>query len=125
MIRYTYPFERLEIWSKALDLSVLIYQITKTFPSEEKFGLTSQLRRSVNSISANISEGSSRFSDKEKARFYEISYGSLVETLNHLVLANKLGFIGALQLDDIRIEIEQLSNKINAYHKFVLGKNKP
>lgn len=65
----TYSFEKLDIWQLSIDFSTNIYQCTKDFPSEEKFGITNQIRRAANSVSANLAEGSSRLSNKDRARF--------------------------------------------------------
>ena len=116
MKKYIFPFEKLQIWHLAIEMSVIIYKITKDFPSEEKFGLTSEIRRSVNSVSANIAEGSAKFSRKEKARYIEIAFGSLLETASHLHLANRLDFISTETIDNLRPTIEELSNKINSFH---------
>lgn len=80
-----FGFEKLQVWQKARELSVFVYKATKGFPSEEKFGLISQMRRSVVSISSNIAEGTGRHSYKDKARFTEISYGSALELLNQVI----------------------------------------
>ncbi len=117
MSEYKYPFEKLNIWDLSINLSVLIYELSNRFPAEEKFGITSQIRRSANSVSANIAEGAARVSDKEKARFFQIAYSSLMETLNFLIIANRLNFIDENQLFSTRQKIEELSNKINAYHR--------
>lgn len=114
---YKYGFEKLEIWQIAVKLSVVVYEITKKYPSEERFGITNQLRRASTSISANIAEGHSRISSKEKARFLEISYGSLMEVLNFLILSKELRYINENELLMLRKTVEELSNKINAYHK--------
>ena len=114
---HKYPFEKLNIWDLSINLSVRIYGLSNKFPAEEKFGITSQIRRAANSVSANIAEGASRLTDKEKARFFQIAYSSLMETLNFLIIANRLNFIEENQLISIRLEIEELSNKINAYHR--------
>ena len=114
---HQFSFEKLQVWHLAIDLSVSIYGITKEFPTEEKYGLTSQIRRSANSVSANLAEGSARFSNKEKARYFEIAYGSLLETASHLFLAQKLAFLDEESIDSTRPKIEELSNKINALHK--------
>jgi len=74
-----FGFERLEVWRKAADFASAVYRITKRFPREELFGLTMQLRRASISVAANIAEGASRFYAKDRARFYEIAYGSLYE----------------------------------------------
>lgn len=67
------PHEKLEVWKKAVDFVVLIYEITKSFPPDEKFGLTSQIRRAGVSIPANIAEGAARQSDKEFLQFISIA----------------------------------------------------
>lgn len=72
-----YGFEKLEVWQKSRLLVKKVYMITKTFLTEEKYGITSQLRRAYISISSNIAEGSTRWSKKDKARFYEVAYGAL------------------------------------------------
>ena len=89
-----YSFETLDVWKEARKFAVKVYKLTKQLPSEEKFGLTSQMRRSCISISTNLAEGSSRESLKEQARFTEISFGSLLELLNHSILCffdNRVG----------------------------------
>lgn len=86
-------FEDLEVWRESQNLAVTIYKLTKGFPSEEKFGLTNQLRRAASSISANIAEGFGRQSMKDKLHFYTISYGSLLEVKSFILLAERLEFI--------------------------------
>lgn len=66
---YVFSFEKLEVWKEAIQLLKDLYKITAKFPSDEKFGLTSQVRRATNSIAANIAEGASRITDKDKALF--------------------------------------------------------
>lgn len=72
-------FEKLKVWQKARQLSMGIYKLTATYPSEEKFGLISQMRRCSVSIASNIAEGSGRHSPKDKARFTEVTYSSAIE----------------------------------------------
>ncbi len=86
-------FEQLVAWQKAQGLAVLIYQITKTFPSDERFALMDQMRRAANSVSANIAEGFGRRTSKDKIQFYSIAYGSVLEVKNYLYLAEKLGYM--------------------------------
>ncbi len=69
-------YKQLEVWKKAVDLAVRVYAITKNFPSEGKFGITSQMRRCVVSISSNIAEGAGRNSDNEFRQFLHIAFGS-------------------------------------------------
>jgi four helix bundle protein len=111
-----YSFEKLEIWKLSIDLGVSIYTYTQKLPSEEKFGLTSQLKRASSSISTKIAEGVSRFTDKEKSRFIEISYGSTIEVLSHLLFAHALGFIEEQELNGFRLKINELTNKLNAFY---------
>ena len=89
----TYSFEKLECWICARQLAVWIYNITKHFPSDEKFGIVSQMRRAAISIASNIAEGTSRKTAKDQAHFSTISYSSSIELLNDLIIANDLGFI--------------------------------
>lgn len=114
---HRYPFEKLEIWELSVSLTVRIYKITSSFPSEEKFGIISQLRRAANSVSANIAEGASRLNAKDKARFFQMSYSSLMEVLSFLIISEKLSFMSHNELIETRKYIEELSNKLNAYHK--------
>jgi four helix bundle protein len=116
MSTYVYNFEKLEIWQLSIALSVKVYKLTGHFPSDEKFGLTSQIRRATNSISANIAEGLSR-TKKDRARFIQISFGSAIEVLSHLILSEKLGYLDRESLIDLRTEINELTNKINSFHK--------
>ncbi len=112
-----YAFEKLEVWQKSRVLVKSIYRLTATFPDDERFGLTSQLRRSAISVSSNIAEGSTRSSKRDKARFYEIAYGSLIELLNQLILATDLELLTTDDLWQIREEIEEVSRMLNALHK--------
>jgi four helix bundle protein len=73
-----YSFEKLEVWQLSRKLVKITYGLTNTFPVEEKFGIINQMRRAAISVSSNISEGSSRSSFKDQARFTVISYGSLI-----------------------------------------------
>jgi four helix bundle protein len=124
MENYIYNFEKLEVWNIAIRLSVNIYRLTNDFPREEKFGIISQLRRASSSISANIAEGTSRISVKDKARFIQISYGSAIEVLNFLILSQELGFMKSEDLVTFRKEISELTNKLNAFHKSILKSTK-
>ena len=97
--------------------SIEIYKLTATFPPEEKFGIVSQIRRAANSVGANIAEGTSRFSEKEKARYIEIAFGSLMEVSHFLILSWKLDLISKEQQENLKPAILELSNKLNAFHK--------
>lgn len=86
-------FRDLIVWQKSHRLTLDVYRFTKGFPSEERFGITSQLRRSAASIAANVAEGCGRGSDPDLARFLQMAMGSASETEYHLLLAKDLGFL--------------------------------
>jgi four helix bundle protein len=86
-------FHDLKVWEKAHTLTLEVYRATRTFPQEERYGLTSQLRRSVASVPANISEGCGRDGDAELRRFLQIAMGSAAETEYHLLLARDLLYL--------------------------------
>ena len=88
-----YSFEKLECWQYARQLAVWTYKATKDFPSEEKFGIVSQMRRSAVSIASNIAEGTSRIIARDQSHFSTIAYSSTIELLNDLVISNDLGFL--------------------------------
>ncbi|HUS03592.1 MAG TPA: four helix bundle protein [Chitinophagaceae bacterium] len=90
-----YSFEKLECWQHARQLAVWVYTITKSFPTEEKFGIISQMRRAAISIASNIAEGTSRKSSKDQSHFSTIAYSSTIELLNDLIIANDLGFLAS------------------------------
>ena len=82
-----FGFEKLEVWQEGIVFADEVYRATRDFPGDERFGLTSQLRRSAVSVAANIAEGSGRGSRKDFTRFVEIAFGSLMETVSHLAIA--------------------------------------
>ena|SRR3989344_2337257 len=93
-------FTDLVAWQEAHRLVLDVYKLTEKFPSEEKFGLTNQIRRAVVSVTSNISEGFSRNSAKEKSQFYRISLGSLAEVQNHTIVAKDLKYISSTDLNE-------------------------
>ncbi len=119
---YQFGFEKLEVWKEARKLTVEIYRLTEKFPEREKFGLTNQLRRASVSVGANIAEGTTRSSAKEQAHFSSISYGSLMETMSHLITSVDLNFITEEDLSLLRNMIQPLSLKINNLRNTQLAK---
>ena len=113
---YAFPFERYDVWKLSVDMTLNIYAITAGFPSEEKFGLISQLRRASSSVGANIAEGVSRLSEKEKARFLEMAFGSLMEVAHFTMLSRDLNFISIKQNEEMKIQIFEISN----FENFIL-----
>ncbi|NBL63920.1 four helix bundle protein [Flavobacterium sp. NST-5] len=108
-------FKELEIWKKSRKFCSEIYNTTADFPSEEKFGLTNQLRRASVSIPSNIAEGSARNSQKDFARFLEIAIGSAYEIETQLLIASDLGF---LNIDDLNRLINKIEEIIKMTSKF-------
>lgn len=88
------PHEKLEVWETSMDLVVDIYKETDTFPKEEKFGLTSQIRKAAVSVPANIAEGAARQSKKEFAHFLSNAQGSASELSTELLIARRLNYLG-------------------------------
>lgn len=104
-------FRDLKVWQKSHDLTLSVYKITKTFPKEELYGLTSQIRRAASSIPANIAEGCGRQGNAEFARFLQIAFGSASELEYHLILSNDLQFIDSEQhqkLENQLLEIKRM-----------------
>lgn len=112
-----YSFEKLTVWQKSKKLSVFIYKITRTFPKDELFGLVSQIRRCSVSVSSNIAEGSGRHTQKDKARFTEIAYGSALELLNQSIICKELEFVSDEDYQTIRNELEEITLMLDALHK--------
>jgi len=98
-----------------MDLVVNIYDLTKTFPSEEIYGLTRQLRRSAVSIPSNIAEGCSRSSHKDFRHFLEMSQGSSFESETQLVLSNRLDFVTIEKLNPVLNDLHHLQSRINLF----------
>ncbi len=112
-------FEKLEVWQESRSFVKEIYTQTATFPGEEKFGITSQIRRASLSISANIAEGMSRKTEKDKARFINQSYSSAIEVINFLIPANDLNIIDNEAYISLRSKVEKITNQLNSlYNKF-------
>ncbi len=94
-----------------------VYKLTGQFPDSEKYNLTSQIRRAAVSITCNLSEGTSRSSFKDQARFSEIAYGSLLEVLNLLIVAKDLNLILEENFSELRSQIETLASQISGLKK--------
>ncbi len=116
-----YPdFTAMPVWQKALELLLKIYQITKVYPPEEKFGLTSDIRRSANSVLHNIAEGYGRFEPKDKTRFYKISRGSAYELMSQSIASNKLGYIKEEKiLEEILSDSNDIIQELNSLIKTI------
>lgn len=107
--------EELKIWQRGIDFSVAMYAATGDFPAEERFGLTSQLRRAAVAIPSNIAEGYGRCSDKDFLRFLRIACGSLYEVKTQLIIAEKTGMLTPNARHTLHAESEELIRMLNAF----------
>src|SRR5262245_15874960 len=114
-----FGFEKLDVWHKAVDYAGTIYDVTRTFPEDERFGLTNQLRRSSVSISSNIAEGSSRSSRIDFNRFIEIAYGSLSESVSELRIAQKQKFVSNTAFERTYKEAEELAKMLSGLRRTI------
>ena len=105
----------LEIWSEAMDIVEFAYTLTRNWPEAEKYGLTSQTRRAVVSIPANLAEGAGRGTRKEKSRYGRIALGSLYELDTLLQIAVRLGFANPEETTGLRSDLARLAKRLNAY----------
>ena len=113
-------FKDLEVWKQSRLFCKDIYEMTSLFPETEKFGLTSQLRRASISIPSNIAEGASRKSNKDFARFLEITIGSCYEIETQLLIANDLGFIKEENLNPLLLKLDAIV-KMTSKFKSILN----
>jgi len=102
--------KKLDVWNESIELVTVIYMLTESYPSEEKFGLVPQMRRASVSVSSNISEGAARSSKKERKRFYEIARSSLVELDTQLEISKAINIIPTAELN----ALSELMNKVFA-----------
>jgi four helix bundle protein len=102
------PYEKLVAWQRSDELCQHVYQLTKQFPSDERFGLVSQMRRASYSIPMNLAEGNGRRSNKEKCRFIEIGIGSLEELHYQSKLSHSLGYLSKEQIHEIDDKIQKV-----------------
>jgi four helix bundle protein len=117
-----FNFEKLETWQKAIQFADLIYRLTKAFPDDERFGLTSQMRRAAVSISSNIAEGSARHSRDDYARFVEIATGSLFEVVSQSFISRNQGFLSPVDFQTIYTAAEEQSRMLSGLREYLLHK---
>jgi len=111
--------EKLNVWKKAIDFVVEVYKATETFPKEEKFGLTSQVRRAAVSVPANIAEGAARNSDKQFAYFLSNAQGSASEAETELLIAYRLGYLTEERFSALRASHDELGKMLNGLYRHV------
>lgn len=115
-------YKDLEIWKFSREFCVSIYKVTSKFPSDEKFGLVSQLRRASVSVPSNIAEGSAKSSDKHFLVFLETALGSCFEMETQLLLSHDLEFIDALALVALQKQLESNIQMISKFMSYLKGK---
>ena len=108
-----YSFQKLNVWQEAKKLVVEVYHLLDSFPKFENYALCDQIRRAIVSVPSNIAEGSGRKSLKEQVRFLEISYGSLMEAYNQLLIAIDLTYITEDSVNAIKPSIDSVAKMIN------------
>lgn len=113
------PYHKLLIWQRAHQFALKIYEVTKKFPKEERFGLASQLQRAAVSVAANIVEGKARYSQKDFKRFLIIAKGSLAECEYFLELIKDLGFITKQEYETLDSERGEVSFLLNKFIKSI------
>jgi four helix bundle protein len=111
-------FQDLIVWQKAHKFVLAIYTVTKKFPLDERFGLTSQIRRASVSIPANIAEGFSKRTKADKARFYNIAKSSMEEVRYYLILSRDLGYT---ENSNLFTQLEEISRLLHSYTKNLLN----
>jgi four helix bundle protein len=114
-------YKELRVWQRADELAVQIYRLTKSFPKDEIYGLTSQLRRAALSIPTNIVEGYARKGDKELARFVNISIGSLAEVEYLLDFSKRIGYLNSQEFEKIDLLREEVGKLLWNFYKKVAG----
>jgi four helix bundle protein len=107
------PHEKLDLWKKAIEFVVTIYKVTDDFPKDEKFGLTSQLRRASVSIVANIAEGAGRRTSKEFRQFLSHSQGSASEVDTELVIAERLHYLNKSDYERLAEDLDHIGRMIS------------
>lgn len=108
-----YSFETLKAWQEAKKLVVTVYRLIEDFPKFEKYALCDQIRKAIVFVPSNLAEGSGRISLKEQIRFIEISYGSLMEAYNQLLIAADLEYIDKQSIDSIKPDIDTVARLLN------------
>ena len=115
-------YRDLLVWQRAMDIAVLCYSVTRNFPRDELFGLTSQLRRSAASIAANIAEGHGRENSGSFVQFLRIAQGSLKETETHLILAGRIGLAKELDIKPALEKCEEIGRMLRSLIRAIQDK---
>ena len=112
-----FNFEKLDTWNEAIVFADIVYQLTRNFPAEERFGLTNQMRRAAVSISSNLAEGCSRSSRVDYARFVEIATGSVFEVVSQATIGRNQGFLDQSGYQQVYDSAEKQSRMLSGLRK--------
>ena len=110
-------FRNMSVWQKAINLSEKVFKLTVILPKSEDYGIISQIRRSANSVSANIAEGFGRNTNKDKRNFYIIARSSVFETQSHLLYGNKIKYFESKVIGELISEYDSLIFELNKIMK--------
>jgi four helix bundle protein len=116
------PHHNLDVWKRSVEFVVEIYQVTESFPKDERFGLISQIRRAAVSIPANISEGAARRTNKEFLQFLAIAQGSASEIETELLISYKLGFLAETQLGSLNKTLDDIGRMLTGLSSHIAAK---
>jgi len=122
---YMFRFEKLDVWRKSVEFADRVYEVTRGFPSDERFGLTSQLRRAAVSISSNLAEGSGRSSDKDFAHFVQIAYGSVMEVVSQIHIAKRQALLAEEPFRDLYLQADEISRMLSGLRSSLLHSPPP
>ena len=117
-----FNFEKLDVWQKAINFADLVYNYTRNFPADERFGLTNQMRRAAVSISSNIAEGTSRMSQTDFRRFVEIATGSVFEVISQAFVGRRQGFLADEAFATLYSSAEEVGRMLSGLRKSLSGK---
>jgi four helix bundle protein len=115
-------FRDLQVWNKAIDLTVLTYEFTADFPKHEIYGLTSQLRRASVSIASNIAEGSAHGTKRDFRQFVKVAHGSNCELQTQLVIARRLNFGDATKLENVDVLSQEIGKMLTGLSQYLADK---
>jgi four helix bundle protein len=120
-----FGFEKLDVWQESLEVGDTVYELTREFPDYERFGLARQMRRAAVSISSSIAEGSSRASKKDSARFVELAYGSVLELVSQLHIAQRQESVDTATARSLYLQAEKIARMLSGLQSHLRQSSKP
>jgi four helix bundle protein len=117
-----FNFEKLEVWHEAIKFADFVYSVTRSFPADERFGLTNQMRRAAVSISSNIAEGAARLSPKDYARFIEIATRSVFEVVSQAFVSRRQNFLSEVDFKRLYTAAEEQGKMLSGLRRSIMDK---